>query len=102
MELPNASGVKVNMMYPTDVTYRAKLKAFVDYEPVAPIDQPLRGALPSIGILKGKPFLQFGASSRRCERQRLGTPALPDLEPTLAKASVQTMKDCRVLTRHIE
>src|SRR3546814_1849732 len=30
MEFPNASGVRVNMMYPTDFEYWTKLKAFVD------------------------------------------------------------------------
>ena len=34
MEFPNASGMRVNMMYPTDNAYWTKLKAFVDYEPV--------------------------------------------------------------------
>lgn len=56
MEFPNGSGKHVNMMYPTDETYFKKLKAFVDYEPVAAIDPELRGVLASIGIEKGKPF----------------------------------------------
>src|SRR5918996_4244154 len=38
MEFPNASGVRVNMMYPTDFEYWTKLKEFVDYEPVTAID----------------------------------------------------------------
>ncbi|MHA7777659.1 DUF1254 domain-containing protein [Roseibium sp. M-1] len=56
MEFPNASGVRVNMMYPTDFEYWTKLKEFVDYEPVGAIDPELRGVLASIGIVKGKPF----------------------------------------------
>lgn len=56
MEFPNASGVRLNMMYPTDFSYWEKLKTFVDYEPVTAIDPELRGVLASIGIIKGKPF----------------------------------------------
>lgn len=56
MEFPNGSGVRVNMMYPTDHAYWTKLKEFVDYEPVAAIDPELRGVLASIGIEKDAPF----------------------------------------------
>lgn len=56
MEFPNGSGQDVNMMYPVDMSYWTKLKEFVDYEPVAAIDPPLRGVLASIGIVKGAPF----------------------------------------------
>jgi hypothetical protein len=37
MEFPNASGKRINMMYPTDYAYWTKLKAFVNYEPVEAI-----------------------------------------------------------------
>lgn len=56
MKFPNASGVRVNMMYPTDFEYWTKLKKFVDYEPIIAIDPELRGVLASIGIIKGNPF----------------------------------------------
>lgn len=56
MAFPNASGMRVNMMYPTDFEYWTKLKEFVDYEPVEAIDPELRGVLASIGIVKGKAF----------------------------------------------
>ena len=56
MEFPNASGKRVNMMYPIDNTYWTKLKTFVDYEPDSAIDPELRGVLASIGIIKGQPF----------------------------------------------
>jgi hypothetical protein len=56
MEFPDASGKRVNMMYPTDQQYWTKLKDFVDYEPVSAIDPELRGVLASIGIVKGQPF----------------------------------------------
>ncbi len=56
MQFPNASGVRVSMMYPTDFQYWTKLKEFVDYEPVTAIDPELRGVLASIGIVKGEPF----------------------------------------------
>lgn len=56
MKFPDASGKRVDMMYPVDHAYWTKLKDFVDYEPVAAIDPELRGVLASIGIEKGKPF----------------------------------------------
>uniref|UniRef100_A0A0G4GPU1 DUF1254 domain-containing protein n=1 Tax=Chromera velia CCMP2878 TaxID=1169474 RepID=A0A0G4GPU1_9ALVE len=56
MVFPNASGKRVNMMYPTDFAFWEKLKAFVDYEPVECITPELRGVLASIGIIKGEPF----------------------------------------------
>ncbi len=56
MKFPNASPVRVNMMYPTDFSYWEKLKAFIDYEPVAFLDEISRGVLASIGIVKGQPF----------------------------------------------
>lgn len=56
MEFPNASGKRINMMYPTGFSYWTKLKEFVDYEPVSAIDSELRGVLAGIGIVKGQPF----------------------------------------------
>ncbi|WP_296667119.1 DUF1254 domain-containing protein [Demequina sp.] len=56
MEFPNASGRRIDMMYPTDFSFWTKLKEFVDYEPVSAIDPELRGVLASIGIIKGEPF----------------------------------------------
>jgi hypothetical protein len=56
MEFPNASGQRINMMYPTDASFWTKLKEFVDYEPVSAIDMELRGVLAGIGIVKGQPF----------------------------------------------
>jgi hypothetical protein len=56
MQFPNASGIRLDMMYPTDFAYWTKLKEFIDYEPVIAIDPELRGVLASIGIIKGEPF----------------------------------------------
>ncbi|WP_208025825.1 DUF1254 domain-containing protein [Amycolatopsis acidicola] len=56
MRFPNASGVRVNMMYPTDFAYWTKLKEFVDHEPVGAIAPELRGVLASIGIVKDRKF----------------------------------------------
>lgn len=56
MEFPNASGQRIDMMYPVNNEYWTKLKEFVDYEPVTAIDPELRGVLASIGIVKGQPF----------------------------------------------
>jgi hypothetical protein len=56
MVFPNASGQRVNMMYPTDFTYWEKLKAWIDYEPVGALPLNVRGMLASLGIIKGEPF----------------------------------------------
>jgi len=56
MQLPNASGQRINMMYPVDNSFWTKLKAFVDYEPISAIDPEQRGTLAAIGIIKGEPF----------------------------------------------
>ena len=56
MELPNATPVRVNMMYPTDFTYWEKLKRFIDHEPVGCLDPVTRGMLAGLGIVKGEPF----------------------------------------------
>lgn len=56
MEFPNASGKRVNMMYPTDFRYWTALKEFVDYEPAEAFSPDVRGVLASIGIIKGQPF----------------------------------------------
>lgn len=56
MQFPDASGKRVNMMYPVDNEYWTKLKDFVDYEPVAAIELETRGVLASIGIVKGQTF----------------------------------------------
>jgi len=56
MQFPNGSGRRVNMMYPVDSSYWTRLKAFVDYEPVACIPMEVRGMLAEIGIVKGQPF----------------------------------------------
>jgi hypothetical protein len=56
MQFSNASGKRINMMYPVDSAFWTKLKAFVDYEPISAIDPELRGVLASIGIIKDHPF----------------------------------------------
>ncbi|MDV7145947.1 DUF1254 domain-containing protein [Tropicimonas sp. TH_r6] len=56
MEFPNASGIRVNMMYPVDATYWDKVKEFVDYEPLSAMDVETRGVLAALGIIKGAPF----------------------------------------------
>ncbi|MGW4929833.1 DUF1254 domain-containing protein [Agromyces sp. NPDC004153] len=68
MEFPNASGIRLDMMYPTDFAYWTKLKEFVDYEPVSAIDPELRGVLASIGIIKGRPFEPSGWQREQLER----------------------------------
>lgn len=56
MQFPNGSGRRINMMYPVDISYWSKLKAFVDHEPVECMTMELRGVLAAIGIVKGQPF----------------------------------------------
>ncbi|HMN43348.1 MAG TPA: DUF1254 domain-containing protein [Povalibacter sp.] len=60
MQFPNASGRRINMMYPVDSSFWSKLKEFVDYEPASAIDPELSGVLASIGIVKGQPFKPTG------------------------------------------
>ena len=56
MEFPNASGKRLDMMYPVDNTYWTKMKEFVDYEPISMMSFESRGVLAAIGIVKGEPF----------------------------------------------
>ena len=67
MQFPNGSGKRVDMMYPVDFTFWEKLKAFVDYEPVAAITPELRGVLASIGIVKGMHFEPSSAEKKLLE-----------------------------------
>ena len=56
MEFPNASGVEVNMLYPTDGSAFDVLNRFIQNEYVDPADMEMRGMAAAIGIVKGKPF----------------------------------------------
>ncbi|GGP18841.1 hypothetical protein GCM10010970_07660 [Silvimonas iriomotensis] len=56
MVFPDASGKRVNMMYPTDFAFWTKLKTYVDYEPSSSFDPVTTGVLASVGIVKGQPF----------------------------------------------
>ncbi len=79
MQFPNASGKRINMMYPIDSSYWTKLKEFVDYEPYTAIDPELRGVLASIGIIKGKPF-------EPSERQQMLLDKAVDIAPRMILA----------------
>jgi hypothetical protein len=76
MVFPNASGRRINMMYPTDSTYWDKLKAFVDYEPYAAIAPETRGVLAAIGIIKGKPFAPTARQKKQLEKAVLMAPKM--------------------------
>lgn len=76
MEFPNASGVRIDMMYPTDFEYWTKLKEFVDYEPVEAITPELRGVLASIGIVKGEPFEPNDWQREALERALVDAPKM--------------------------
>lgn len=56
MKFPNGSGKNVDMMYPVDMAFWTKMKAFVDYEPASAIPPETSGVLASIGIQKGAAF----------------------------------------------
>ncbi|MFD6396525.1 DUF1254 domain-containing protein [Nocardia sp. NPDC060249] len=56
MQFPDASGERVDMLFPRDAGFFDLLAGFVDYEPVDAIDLRLRGMMASIGIRKGEPF----------------------------------------------
>ncbi|RAS33201.1 DUF1254 domain-containing protein [Paraburkholderia bryophila] len=56
MQFPDASGVPVDMLYPTDGSAFDMLKRFIDSEYPDPADMEMRGMLSSLGIVKGQPF----------------------------------------------
>jgi hypothetical protein len=56
MKFPDASGVPVNMLFPSDGRYFDMLSRFIDSEVVEPADVDWRGMLAAIGIVKGQPF----------------------------------------------
>lgn len=76
MQFPNASGQRLDFMYPTDFEYWTKLKSFVDYEPVSAIDPELRGVLASIGIIKGEPFEPKAWQAEQLNRAVLDAPRM--------------------------
>jgi hypothetical protein len=56
MEFPNASGVPVNMLYPTDFSAFEMLDRYIQHEYADPADFEFRGMAQALGIEKGKPF----------------------------------------------
>lgn len=56
MQYPNASGVPVNMLPPSDGSAFDQLKQFVDSENANFAESDSLGMLASIGIIKGQPF----------------------------------------------
>jgi hypothetical protein len=86
MEFPDASGKRINMMYPIDNQYWTKLKEFVDYEPVESIEPETRGVLASIGIIKGQPF-------EPSQRQRAMLQKAVDTAPKMILAMRQLGRD---------
>jgi hypothetical protein len=56
MQFPDASGVSVNMDFPTDSSFFDMLARFIDREVVDPMDADWRGMLAGIGIAKGRSF----------------------------------------------
>ena len=76
MVFPNASGKRINMMYPTDYAFWTKLKKFVDYEPYKAIAPELRGVLAAIGIIKGQPFAPTAGQKKQLEKAVLRAPKM--------------------------
>ena len=56
MQLPDASNVPANMLFPIDGTAFDMLPRFIDHEYVDPADMWMRGTAASLGIVKGKAF----------------------------------------------
>jgi hypothetical protein len=86
MVFPNASGKRINMMYPTDHAFWTKLKAFVDYEPYKAITPELRGVLAAIGIIKGKPFAPTARQKKQLEKAVLRAPKMILAERKLVRS----------------
>ncbi len=86
MVFPNASGKRINMMYPADYAFWTKLKAFVDYEPYKAITPELRGVLAAIGIIKGKPFAPTARQKKQLEKAVLRAPKMILAERKLVRS----------------
>ena len=56
MQLPDASAVPSNMLYPQDGTAFDMLSRFINHEYVDPADMYMRGVAAQLGIVKGQPF----------------------------------------------
>jgi hypothetical protein len=56
MRFPDASGVPVNMTFPTDSSFFDMLARYVNSEPLDTCDPDWRGVMAAIGIVKGQPF----------------------------------------------
>jgi len=91
MIFPNASGKRVNMMYPTDHGYWTKLKAFVDSEPYAAINPELRGVLAEIGIIKGKPFEPTARQKKQLDKAVLRAPKMILAERKLGRPDMRDL-----------
>jgi hypothetical protein len=76
MVFADASGKRLDMMYPTDYSFWTKLKDFVDHEPVEAITPELRGVLAAIGIIKGQPFAPTTRQKKQLERAVLRAPKM--------------------------
>ena len=55
-EFINMSGKAFNTVFPNDLQYFETLNAMIQREPIDAIGPEVRGAIASIGIVKGKPF----------------------------------------------
>ncbi|WP_340108667.1 DUF1254 domain-containing protein [Pikeienuella sp. HZG-20] len=55
-EFVNMSNKAFNTVFPSDFTYFENLDAIVQEEPIDAISPEVRGAIASIGIVKGRPF----------------------------------------------
>lgn len=56
MQFPDASGVPIDMLPPTDDSAFDMLKRIIDAEYVDPADMDMRGMLAGVGIVKDQPF----------------------------------------------
>ncbi len=56
MRFPNASGVPMNMLFPTDITFFENLSKFLEAEPAEQADFGMRGLAAGIGVAKGQRF----------------------------------------------
>ncbi|WP_231632824.1 DUF1254 domain-containing protein [Gordonia sp. HS-NH1] len=56
MQFPHASGVPVDLLFPSDGAYFDMLDRFIQAEAVDPCDLDMRGFLHTLGIEKGRPF----------------------------------------------
>lgn len=95
MSFPNASGVPMNMLFPTDHTFFSNLATFIDAEPADEADFAMRGLAAGIGIVKGQPYRPDSQTKAMLDR---AAQLASDTARALALRTPQQAPDSRIYT----